>query len=114
MEKYFSLLKDFTRKGHLYILLNNGTISQAEIFTLKLQELKNVTTAGQTTKGMLSYGSNYGKREKLPSGKYEIYPTDMKGRPKFLQYEDRGINPEIVLKNETDWIEQVVQIIREK
>jgi hypothetical protein len=114
MKKYFSLLKKFAKNGHLYILLNNGTLSQAEIFTLKLQRLKNVTTVGQTTKGMLTYGSNYGKRVKLPSGKFEIYPTDMKGSTKLLQYEDYGLKPSIILKGNRNWIEQVTEIIKEK
>lgn len=112
--KYLRLLKKFTRNGNLYVLLNNGTLSQAEIFTLQLKKLKNVTTVGQTTKGMLAYGSNYGKRERLPSGRFEIYPTDMKGNAKLLQYEDYGITPDIILRDDRDWIEQTVEIIRKK
>lgn len=112
--KYLRLLKKFTRNGNLYVLLNNGTLSQAEIFILQLKKLKNVTTVGQTTKGMLVYGSNYGKRERLPSGRFEIYPTDMKGNAKLLQYEDYGINPDIILRDDRDWIEQTVEIIRKK
>lgn len=112
--KYFKLLKKFTRNGHLYLLLNNETLSQAEIFTLQLKKLKNVTTVGQTTKGMLTYGSNYGKRERLPSGRFEIYPTDMNGNANLLQYENYGINPDIILRDDKDWIEQVVEIIPKK
>ncbi len=114
MKKYFSLLKKYAKHGHLYILLNSGTASQAEIFTLKLQKLKNVITVGQTTMGMLTYGSNYGKRIKLPSGMFEIYPTDMKGSKKLLQYEDYGIKPNIILKNDRNWIEQVTELILKK
>lgn len=114
MKKYFTLLKKYIRHGHLYILLNNGTLSQAEIFTLKLKRLNNVITIGQTTKGMLAYGSNYGKRERLPSGRFEIYPTDMKSNASLLQYEDYGIPPDIVLKGNNEWIEQVTEIIRKK
>ncbi len=113
-KKYFSLLKKYTKHGHLYIMLNNGTLSQAEIFTLKLLKLKNVTTVGQTTKGMLTYGVNSGKWYELPSGKFIILPTDMRGRAKFLKYEDYGIKPEITLKNDQDWIEQVREIIEKK
>lgn len=112
--KYFSLLKKYSKIGRLYILLNNQSLSQAEIFTLQLKQLKNVTTVGQTTKGMLSYGSNYGKRERLPSGMFEVYLTDMKGRSTLLKYEDHGISPDIPLNNQSDWIEQVVGIIRKK
>lgn len=112
--KYLKLLKKFTRNGHLYVLQNNETLSQAEIFILRLRKLKNVTTVGQTTKGMLTYGSNYGKRVRLPSGRFEIYPTDMNGNAKLLQYEDNGINPDITLRDDKDWIEQVIDVIRRK
>lgn len=113
-KRYLKLLKEFTRKGHLYILLNNETLSQAEILTLHLKELKNVTTVGQTTKGMLTYGSNSDKRIKLPSQQFEIYITDMKGTARLLEYEDGGIEPDIILNGDTSWIEQVVELIRKK
>ncbi|MBX0332436.1 hypothetical protein K3G39_04220 [Pontibacter sp. HSC-14F20] len=112
MIKYFKLLKAYSRNGNLYVLQNNGTLSQAEIVTLKLKKLKNTTTAGQTTKGMLSYGSNYGKREKLPSGRFELYITDMKGNRKFLKYEDHGIEPDVELYHASDWVDQVIERIR--
>jgi hypothetical protein len=114
MTRYFKLLKEYIKNGHLYVLINNGTLSEAEILTLKLKQRRNVTTLGQTTKGMLSYGSNYGKRERLPSGRFELYPTDMKGSAKFLQYEDYGIQPDIMLKNDSSWIGHVVEIIQKK
>ena len=111
---YGKLLKKYTRKGQLYVLINNGTISQAEIFTLQLKRLPNVTLLGETTRGMLTYGSNEGKRVKLPGGSFEIYPTDMKGSARLLRYEDVGIQPEMYLNKEKDWIEQAVDVIRKK
>jgi len=112
MTKYFKLLKGYIKMGNLYVLLNNGTLSQAEIFTLKLKQLKNVTTIGQNTKGMLAYGSNYGKTERLPSGRFAIYPTDMNNGLNLLQYEDYGIKPDIILTDDEDWIKKVIEIIR--
>lgn len=114
MKKYLKLLKEYVKNGHLYVIVNNGTLSQAEIFVLELKRLKNVITAGQQTKGMLAYGSNYGKREKLPSGKFEIYPTDMNNGSELLLYEDYGIKPDIILTDESDWIKQVVEALRRK
>ena len=110
-KRYFGLLKRYAKKGNLYVILNNETLSQAEIFTLKLLKLKRTTTLGQQTKGMLSYGSNYGKRVRLPSGKFEIYPTDMRGNARLLKYEDHGIQPAIILNNDEDWIKQVIRVI---
>lgn len=111
--KYVQLIREYTPKGHVFILINNGTLSQAEILTLRLKKFKNTKTLGQTTKGMLSYGSNYGKREKLPSQHFEVYVTDMKNPAKLLKYEDVGIKPDIFLDGDSNWIEQVIKIIRE-
>jgi hypothetical protein len=114
MIRYLNLLKKYVKKGRLYVLVNNGTLSQAEIFTLKLKPLKNVTTIGQTTKGMVAYGSNYGKTLKLPSDKFAVYPTDMNNGSVLLPYEDIGIDPDIFLRTDQDWIEQTVEIIKKK
>ncbi|MES2374028.1 MAG: S41 family peptidase [Bacteroidota bacterium] len=112
---YFALLKKYTRTGNVYVLINNNTLSQAEIFILKLKDqFKNIILLGQTTKGMLAYGSNYGRRLILPSGKFEIYPTDMGGSTKLLKYEDNGIPPDIFLNENSDWIEQAVELIQKK
>ncbi len=110
--KYVQLIQEYAKKGNVFILINNETLSQAEILTLRLKKFKNTRTLGQTTKGMLSYGSNYGKREKLPSQHFEIYVTDMKGPAKLLKYEDVGINPDIFLNEHANWIEQAITIIR--
>jgi C-terminal processing protease CtpA/Prc len=114
IRKYLKLFKKYVKNGHLYVLVNNGTLSQAEIFTLKLKRYKNVITVGQQTKGMISYGSNYGKKETLPSGNFEIYPTDMRNSSALLSYEDYGIIPDIVLRSDKDWIAQVVEMARKK
>jgi hypothetical protein len=109
--RYLSLAKEHVKKGQLYVLVNNGTLSQAELFVLELKRLPNVTILGQTTMGMLSYGSNFGKRVRLPSGRFELYPTDMKGSAVRLAYEDVGITPDLFLSAGQDWIEQVLALI---
>lgn len=109
-KKFLKLARKHSKKGKVYLLINHHTLSQAEIFTLKLKNLKNIYTAGLPTRGMLSYGSNYGKRITLPTGKYTIYPTDMKGRKLFLKYENYGIQPEIILKPDSDWLEQIIRM----
>jgi hypothetical protein len=108
---YLELISDYVRRGKVYVLTNNETLSQAELLILKLKRMPNVVTVGQTTKGMLTYGSNYGRRVKLPSGKFEMYPTDMKGSAERLKYEDRGIEPDIMLAPESDWIMQIMKLI---
>lgn len=111
---YLKVLKHYVKKGQLYVLINNGTLSQGELFTLQLKTLPHVKILGQTSKGMLTYGSNYGKREKLQSQAFETYLTDMYGAKKFLPYENYGISPDIALTNSRDWIEQVLQYIRQQ
>ena len=113
-KKFLKLIKKYTKNGQVYILINNGTLSQGEIFTLQLKRLKNVKTLGQTTKGMLTYGSNYGVRRKLPSQSFEVYITDMRGKgaKKLMPYENYGVSPDIILNNTKDWIEQTLEIIR--
>lgn len=112
--KYYELIRKFSARGKVYILVNNGTLSQAEILTLQLKKLANTITVGQTTKGMLAYGSNYGKRQLLPSQKFEVYITDMAGRSELLTYEDYGIKPDSYLHDDADWIGQVLELIRKE
>lgn len=111
---YLKLLKQYSKNGQIYVLVNNGTISQGEIFTLQLKQFDNVKVLGQTTNGTLMYGSNYGKTEKLPSNAFQIYITDMNGEKRFIPYEVFGISPDIILSDNKDWIEQSVEIIRKK
>jgi hypothetical protein len=110
-KKYFKLVKQYSRKGEVYVLLNNGTISQAERLAIRLRKLRHVTTVGQTTSGMLAYGSNYGRRVRLPSGQFEIYVTDLKGPSSLLRFENAGVQPDIYLNNSGDWIVKLLNII---
>lgn len=113
---FLKLLSEYSRKGNIYVLMNYGTVSQGEILILQLKKLKGVTTLGQTTRGMLTYGSNYGKRERLPSQAFEIYLTDMYGvgGRRLLQYENIGLQPDIPLREDADWITQTIEIIRKR
>jgi len=113
--KFYELIEKFSKTGKVYLLLNNETLSQAEILTLRLIKLENIITIGQTTMGMLAYGSNYGRRQRLPSGQFEIYPTDMYGGSlDLLKYEDYGISPDIFLHDKSDWVQQVVDVIKSR
>lgn len=38
----------------------------------------------------------------------------MNDNPKLLQYEDYGINPDIMLRDDRKWIEQVIEITEKK
>lgn len=97
-------------KMNVYVITNFFTGSNGEQFTLKLKDLKNTTHLGQRTYGAVAYGSNYGKLLKTPSGLFAIYPTDMNFH-KLIEYEYVGVQPDIELDFNKDWIAQTLQII---
>lgn len=109
MKKFHKLIKNY--KGKVYVVTNNETLSQAEIFTLKMRKMRKVTVVGQNTKGMLTYGNNYGRRFTLPSGKYTFYPTDMRGLKKHLKYEGIGLQPDVYLDPQQAWLTQITQLM---
>jgi len=111
--KFLFLLKRYSQKGNIYVLINSRTVSNAEQFTLKLKEYDHVVTFGETTMGMITYGSNYGKTETLPSGKYMLYPTDMRDSGNFLPYEEIGVKPDNLLDQKSDWIKQLIAHINQ-
>lgn len=107
---FLNLIKALSRKKKIYLLVNYHTVSNAEQFVVRLSNLKNIFVAGQPTRGMLTYGNNYGNSVSL--GAYKLYITDMKGSPRDLAYEDQGITPDITLQPDSNWIQQVVDIIK--
>ncbi|GAA4969400.1 S41 family peptidase [Algibacter aquimarinus] len=105
-------LKLFKKSGaKLFVLTNSFTGSNAEQFTVKLKNIKGTTHLGQTTYGLISYGLNYGKTYKTPSGYFSILPTDMNFH-EFYKYEGFGIAPDIKLDFNSDWIKQTLSIIK--
>jgi hypothetical protein len=112
--KFFALIKKYAGKGKAYLLMNNATMSQGEIFTLKLKKSATISTFGQTTMGTISYGVNYGGMTKLPSGQYGTVMTDMRDHAQYLEYENYGVTPAIILNNQSDWVRQVVKEIEQQ
>lgn len=106
---YLKLLKN----KNVYILTNCFTGSNGEQFTHKLKKLKNATHLGQTTRGVISYGMNYGYSYNSPSGYFEITPTDMDFH-EYFEFESKGISPEIQLDFDKDWIQQTLKIMDSK
>jgi len=110
-QKFIDLLKKY--KGKIFILQNAQTVSNAEQVIIELKDQKNVVTLGEQSKGMITFGSNYGKNVLLPSGRFTFYPTDMNGIDKELAYESKGINPDVLLDPyKGDWIEQTLEYIK--
>ena len=112
-QQFINFLKSYP--GQVYILQNGFSVSNAEQFVINLKGRKHITTLGETTKGTITYGSNYGKKLTLPSGRFVFGPTDMKGLAKELVYESKGISPNIELDVfKSDWINQTVEYIKKR
>ncbi|AXY73379.1 hypothetical protein D3H65_05030 [Paraflavitalea soli] len=112
--KFFALVKKYAESHKAYLLMNNATMSQGEIFTLQLKRFAGISTFGQTTMGTITYGVNYGGMATLPSGQYGAIMTDMRDNTQYLPYENYGVTPDTILNNQSDWIMQLVQVIGEK
>ncbi|WP_052158236.1 S41 family peptidase [Lacinutrix jangbogonensis] len=105
-DPFLKLLKN----KNVYILTNCFAGSNGEQFTLKLKALKNAKHLGQTTRGIIAYGMNYGYNYNTPSGYFNMTPTDM-NFSKYLAFEGKGVSPEYPLDFNTDWIEQTLKMI---
>jgi hypothetical protein len=106
-DPFLKLLKD----KNVYIITNCFAGSNGEQFTLKLLKNKNAKHLGQTSRGIIAYGMNYGYNYKTPSGYFNMTPTDMNFH-KYIEFEGKGIAPEIPLDFHRDWIEQTLEIIK--
>lgn len=110
-DKLLRVLRNYSRQGKIYVLVNNSTISEGERFAIHVRSLPNTKVYGETTNGMLAYGNNAGKRVTLPGGTITFYVTDMSDPDGYLRYEDIGVQPDQWLDAGKDWIEQVLSII---
>lgn len=108
--KFMKLLKRYHHKGKIYLLINNGTTSHGEIFTVRLRKAIKVPAYGQTTRGTIAYGVNYSTTLKFPSGRFGAVMTDMKDKG-FSPYETVGVAPDQVWDNSEDWIDKLLRII---
>ena len=109
--QFITFLKNF--QGKVYIIQNGSTVSNAEQFIITLKEKEHIKTLGETTKGTITYGSNYGKTLTLPSNRFLFYPTDMRGLKKELAFESIGIKPDITLNPfKDDWISLTIKYIK--
>jgi hypothetical protein len=112
-KKFTELLKKYAQTGKIWVIVNNETISQGELFLLFLKKLPSVKVLGEATQGMLAYGSNYGRQTRLPSDNFQVYTTDMRNGSKALTYETVGVQPDIYLNNQRNWLDQVLDLINQ-
>lgn len=99
-------------KGVIYLLTNYNTMSNAEQFVLKMKKLPNVHVLGDKTAGVLTFGRNFSKSLLTPSKRFKISFTDLKENwSRYIPYERVGVNPDIYLASDQDWLDQTLEII---
>ena len=106
------IIEDYITNNNVYILTNNRTASNAEQFTFKLKKYANLKTFGQRTSGTVAYELKDGNFV-LPCGNYIAVLTSKK-HSEFLEIESVGIEPDVELDINSDWLDQVITIIKEK
>ena len=106
----YKLLKEYSKKNKIYVLINHRTASNAEQFAHKLSRLDNCQIFGSRTNGSLAYevkNSNY----TLPCGKFIAVLTSKK-HSEYLEFESQGIEPDVTFSLNSDWIIQLNNYIR--
>lgn len=99
------IIRKYARDNRVFVLVNHRTASNAEQFTYKLSKLKNSTILGQRTNGSLAYEVTEGSVD-LPCDNFIAVLTSKK-HPDYLEFESRGIDPDVHLNLEIDWITQL-------
>ena len=103
----------YLKQGHLHIMTNAVTGSNAEQFSVKLKKMENVISYGGTTLGALAYEKKGKVTHTLPSTGFLVaLPT--KVHKEFLPFETRGVSPDIPLELGSSWIQQIVDRILSK
>ena len=106
----YKLIKDYAKKNKVYVLINHRTVSNAEQFANRLSKLENCQLFGIKTNGALAYEIKDGNYT-LPCGNFIAVLTSKK-HSEYLAFESKGIEPEVTLDMETDWIEQLKSYIK--
>lgn len=106
----YKLLKKYSKKNKIYVLTNHRTASNAEQFAYKLRKLDNCQIFGSRTNGSLAYeikNSTY----TLPCGTFVAVLTSKK-HSEYLELESQGIEPDVALTWNGDWIDQLTNYIK--
>lgn len=104
-------LKKNTDIHTIYVMINFKTGSAAELTALKLAQDKRSILVGENSSGMLSYG--YGNKSysgTTDCSDYKFSFTTKRKNQEFHQYEYVGITPDLYLNNNSDWIEQLIEL----
>jgi len=112
---YESLLSGIKKNKdikNILVLQNRNTASAAELFILHLGEIKNIKTIGENTRGMISFRHIY--QAPFPNNDYSIFlPIKIfdKNYKDLLRYEHIGIEPNIKLNENENWLSKTVEMM---
>ena len=105
----FNILKEYLKSNNVYVLINHRTASNAEQFTFRLSQFENCRIIGNRSQGTLAYELE-GMNVTFPCAPFTAVLAS-KTHSKYLALESNGIAPEMILDDNTDWIQQTVRII---
>lgn len=108
-------LKKDKNKKNIYVLQNRKTASAAELFILQLKNMKDITTIGENTRGMVAFRDI--NVVEFPKKDYRLWlPIKIfdKNYKDLLKYEHLGIAPDVVLEENQDWLSKAINIMKNK
>lgn len=109
-----SLIKNLKRNDYIkniFVIINFKTASAAELTVLELKEDERTIIVGENSKGMLEYG--YGNRAFSTTTNcsgFKVVLSTKHANSEFSKYEYKGIKPDFKLNNNSNWIEQIVNL----
>lgn len=104
--------KDKSRKN-IFVLQNRKTASAAELFILQLKNIKDITTIGENTRGMVAFRDI--NVVEFPKKDYRLWlPIKIfdKNYKDLLKYEHVGIAPDIILQENQDWLSKTISVMK--
>ena len=96
--------------AHIAILVNEGTVSAAELFILQARQSKKVTVFGTHSKGALDY-TELGNARPLPCPYLSYFcPMGMNDHKVYPFIDNVGISPDVHISDkEANWIDYVIR-----
>jgi len=95
------------------ILIDDKCASTTEQFLLAAQQSSKVILMGQPTDGTLDYSNK--RRKKFPCLPYTLeYPITRSGRLPEHPIDNIGIKPNVLLKDDTDWVKEAAKYLEGK
>lgn len=111
----FKALKRNKALQKIYVLINFKTASSAELTALALKKDIRTILAGENSRGMLTYGyGNQSFSTKTNCSEFKVVLSTKRTNRKYRKYEYVGIKPDYNLDNNSDWIDQIINLEAKK